>query len=194
MLSGAPPPTLNQSLVARHQQTWRLHEYHLLLPENSDELTEGDAALEDSRYTPLAPGDPLRAYLSKKMVIVHDSNGISVFEPSVYEPDRMTEKYYHQCPAPEQVTPEYARRVREILIKGEGHSAWGQFELIGRVRAGDGYVTLSKEYIDGDRGTWLYRGYFVGNTHGNFTGRWRDTLSPAEVLGYEGCFFMGRRR
>jgi hypothetical protein len=119
MLSGAPPPTLNQSLVARHQQTWRLHEYHLLLPENSDELTEGDAALEDSRYTPLAPGDPLRAYLSKKMVIVHDSNGISVFEPSVYEPDRMTEKYYHQCPAPEQVTPEYARRVREILIKGE---------------------------------------------------------------------------
>jgi hypothetical protein len=119
MLSGAPPPTLNQSLVARHQQTWRLHEYHLLLPENSDELTEGDAALEDSRYTPLAPGDPLRAYLSKKMVIVHDSNGISVFEPSVYEPDRMTEKYYHRCPAPEQVTPEYARRVREILIKGE---------------------------------------------------------------------------
>jgi hypothetical protein len=190
MLSGAPPPTLNQSLVARHQQTWRLHEYHLLLPENSDELTEGDAALEDSRYTPLAPGDPLRAYLSKKMVIVHDSNGISVFEPSVYEPDRMTEKYYHQCPAPEQVTPEYGRRVREILIKGEvgtlhpitsfpffgflklvtffysflagtahflsrydcsiylqGHSAWGQFELIGRVRAGDGYVTLSKEYV-----------------------------------------------
>jgi len=80
------------------------------------------------------------------------------------------------------------------LIAGEGHSAWGQFALIGRVRSGDGYITLSKEYIDGDRGKWLYRGYFVGDAHGNFTGRWRDTLSPAEVLGYEGCFLMGRRR
>jgi hypothetical protein len=29
----------------------------------------------------------------------------------------------------------------------QGHSAWGEFELIGRVRAGDGMVTLSKEYV-----------------------------------------------
>jgi hypothetical protein len=48
--------------------------------------------------------------------------------------------------------------------------------------------------LDGDRGKWLYRGYFVGDEYGNYTGRWRDTLSPPEVLGYEGCFFMGRRR
>jgi hypothetical protein len=112
--------------------------------------------------------------------------------------------------------------IRSFFV--QGHSAWGQFELIGRVRPGDGFVTVSKEYVswsrfyasqhaplllraelkkncygyfvqtDGDRGRWLYRGYFVGDDHGNFTGRWRDTLSPAEVLGYEGCFFMGRRR
>jgi hypothetical protein len=48
--------------------------------------------------------------------------------------------------------------------------------------------------LDGERGKWLYRGYFVGDEYGSYTGRWRDTLSPAEVLGYEGCFFMGRRR
>jgi hypothetical protein len=29
----------------------------------------------------------------------------------------------------------------------QGHSSWGEFELIGRVRAGDGFVTLSKEYV-----------------------------------------------
>ncbi|KAI0248930.1 hypothetical protein BJV78DRAFT_1276360 [Lactifluus subvellereus] len=188
LLSGAPPPTLNKSVVARHQQTWRLHEYHLLLPSDVDE--QDAAALDDDpQYKPLSPGDPLRAYLPSGLSYEYKRNGISV-----YEPGREADTFYHRCPAPEQVTREYAKRVREILIAGEGHSAWGQFELIGRVRPGDGFVTLSKEYTDGDRGKWLYRGYFVGNAHGNFTGRWRDTLSPMEVLGYEGCFFMGRRR
>ncbi|KAI9435814.1 hypothetical protein H4582DRAFT_2168347 [Lactarius indigo] len=188
LLSGAPPPTLNNSLVARHQQAWRLHEYHLLLPEGLDS-TAMKVALANPRYWPLSPGDPLRAYLPHGLTIEHERNGIRVREPGHVE-----DTFYCRCPAPEDITLEYAKRVREILIAGEGHSAWGQFALIGRVRPGDGYITLSKEYIDGDRGKWLYRGYFVGDVHGNFTGRWRDTLSPAEVLGYEGCFFMGRRR
>ncbi|KAI9463931.1 hypothetical protein F5148DRAFT_982280 [Russula earlei] len=189
MLSGAPPPTLKKSVVARHQQTWRLHEYHLLLPEDQGNSAEAAAVLEDPRYKPLSPGDPLRAYLPSGLTIERDHEGIRVYEPS-----RALDTFYHRCPAPEQLTAAYAKRVREILIAGEGHSAWGQFALIGRVRPGDGFVTLSKEYLDGDRGKWLYRGYFVGDAYGNFTGRWRDTLSPAEVLGYEGCFFMGRRR
>ncbi|KAH9001893.1 hypothetical protein EDB86DRAFT_3063635 [Lactarius hatsudake] len=188
LLSGAPPPTLNNSLVARHQQTWRLHEYHLLLPEGLDSAAT-KVALANPRYWPLSPGDPLRAYLPHGLAIEHERSGIRVREPG-----NVADTFYCQCPAQEDITPEYAKRVREILIAGEGHSAWGQFALIGRVRPGDGYITLSKEYIDGDRGKWLYRGYFVGDAHGNFTGRWRDTLSPAEVLGYEGCFFMGRRR
>ena len=48
--------------------------------------------------------------------------------------------------------------------------------------------------VDGDRGKWLYRGYLVGNRNGNFAGRWRDTISPANVSGYEGTFAMSRRR
>lgn len=47
---------------------------------------------------------------------------------------------------------------------------------------------------DGDRGIWLYRGYLVGDANGNISGRWRDTMSPVEVPGYEGCFVMSRRR
>lgn len=48
--------------------------------------------------------------------------------------------------------------------------------------------------VNGDRGRWLYRSYLVGNEYGNLSGRWRDTLTPPDVLGYEGCFMMSRRR
>lgn len=47
---------------------------------------------------------------------------------------------------------------------------------------------------DDNRGKWLYRGYLVGDAVGNFAGRWRDTVSPAPILGYEGSFAMSRRR
>lgn len=108
---------------------------------------------------------------------------------------------------------DYDAKVQDILITGDGHSAWGQFSLTGRVRPCDGFISISKEYVRpfllhvpaapaharvrqvaGDRGKWLYRGYLVGTKDGNLAGRWRDTLSPAEVHGYEGCFGMSRRR
>lgn len=114
MLSGAPPPTLNNSLVARHQQTWRLHEYHLLLPEALDGAA-AKAALADPQYSPLSPGDPLRAYLPHGLAIQQEqSGGIRVCEPG-----HVVDTFYRRCPAPEDITPEYAMRVREILIAGE---------------------------------------------------------------------------
>jgi len=113
LLSGAPPPTLNNSLVARHQQTWRLHEYHLLLPEDLDSAA-AKAALADPRYWPLSPGDPLRAYLPHGLAIEHERSGIRVREPG-----HVADTFYCRCPAPEAITPEYTKRVREILIAGE---------------------------------------------------------------------------
>ena len=113
MLSGAPPPTLNNSLVARHQQTWRLHEYHLLLPEDLDGAA-AKAALADPQYWPLSPGDPLRAYLPHGLAIQHEDSGIRVREP-----EHVVDTFYRRCPAPEEITPEYTKRVREILIAGE---------------------------------------------------------------------------
>jgi hypothetical protein len=181
MLSGAPPPTLSNTVVAWHPQTWRLREYHLLLPEDLGDEAKVTAAVEHPRYKPLSPGDPLRAYLPQGLTVDHAPNGVNV-----YEPGRVADTFYHRCPAPEYITAEYAERIREILIAGEvrahfpifgvshkmliflfgwdydntfylrcdlcsfvhqGHSAWGEFELIGRVRAGDGMVTLSKEYV-----------------------------------------------
>ena len=86
--------------------------------------------------------------------------------------------------------------------------------MIGRVRPSDGFFSLSKEYVrrptssllppylfiarmpqvDDDRGRWLYRGYMIGDTNGNLSGRWRDTLTVPQEAGYEGCFVMSRRR
>jgi hypothetical protein len=116
LLSGAPPPTLNKSQVARHQQTWRLHEYHLLLPSDVDEFDGVTTAadLEDPQYKPLSPGDPLRAYLPQGLSYEHKHDGIRV-----YEPGRVVDTFYHRCPEPEQVTREYTKRVREILIAGK---------------------------------------------------------------------------
>lgn len=34
-----------------------------------------------------------------------------------------------------------------LLTLGKGHSAWGQFNLYGRVRPLDGFISFSKEYV-----------------------------------------------
>ncbi|KAF8889100.1 hypothetical protein BD779DRAFT_1611184 [Infundibulicybe gibba] len=157
LLSGAPPLTLQKSMVVRHRQTWKLREHHLI---SSTPAQGFDCSTSPDVPGPLPAGDPLRSYFPTGTQIREHQDGIDVQEPG----------------------------------GKDGHSAWGQFNLVGRVRPCDGFVSLSKEYVDGDRGKWLYRGYLVGDVNGNLAGRWRDTLSPADVPGYEGCFTMSRRR
>jgi len=81
----------------------------------------------------------------------------------------------------------------EILITGRGHSAWGSFCLRGRVRSWDGMITLRKLYDadGGQRGQWLYRGYLIGGN--KLVGRWRDTFTDLQHVGYEGPFTLTRR-
>ncbi|GAA6016630.1 hypothetical protein JCM11491_006024 [Sporobolomyces phaffii] len=73
----------------------------------------------------------------------------------------------------------------EILLTGSGHSAWGQFNLRGRVRSWDGMFTIVKEYTPDSRGRWIYRGYRIGDS---LVGRWRDTHTPVDMSGYEGTW------
>ncbi|CAO1631285.1 unnamed protein product [Sympodiomycopsis kandeliae] len=80
----------------------------------------------------------------------------------------------------------------EMLLSGEGHSAWGRFYLRGRVRAWDGMVILTKEYRPDGRGRWLYRGYVTNQK--KFIGRWRDSFTPGDMSGYEGPFILTKRR
>ncbi|KAH9943910.1 hypothetical protein B0H21DRAFT_709738 [Amylocystis lapponica] len=176
LLSGASPAVLQRSRVAQHPHLWKVREYHLLAP------TEDE---HGAPRAPLAPGSPLRGYVSMNADVRESSAGLEISEPGRREPV----VYARYAGAAQQ-----GRTVRDVILVGEGHSSWGQFNLLGRVRPCDGLISLSKEYVDGDRGTWVYRGYMVGNVNGNLAGRWRDTLSPADVPGYEGCFIMSRRR
>ncbi|EIW56489.1 uncharacterized protein TRAVEDRAFT_170434 [Trametes versicolor FP-101664 SS1] len=179
LLSGAPPTVLQRSLVAHHPHLWKLREHHLY-------AVDGPGT---SEVRPLAPGNPLRGYLPNSCQYSESSDGVTITESGREEP-----VFYTSLASLQKMDEPPPGRLADVFITGEGHSAWGQFNLVGRVRPCDGFIILSKEYVDGDRGRWLYRGFLVGNAEGNLSGRWRDTLSPTDVLGYEGCFVMNRRR
>ncbi|KAK7688669.1 hypothetical protein QCA50_008207 [Cerrena zonata] len=173
LLSGAPPATLQRSLVAQHRQTWKLREYYLF----------------DDGSSPLPPGNPSRGYIPDGAAVREVSDGLEMKEVGSQEAI-----VYHSWSTLQKNGVSLTDKVKDVFITGEGHSAWGQFNLIGRVRPGDGFFSLSKEYVDGERGRWLYRGYMIGDVHANLSGRWRDTLTPPQVAGYEGCFVLSRRR
>ncbi|GLB44532.1 hypothetical protein LshimejAT787_1701590 [Lyophyllum shimeji] len=156
-------------------------------PSRSDSGIE----LDSDCVEPLSAGDPLRSYFPTGTQIRESRDGLEV-----QEPNRKDIIHYQRASVASGMCGFDSRgvSVQDIIITGEGHSAWGQFNLVGRVRPCDGFVSLSKEYVDGDRGKWLYRGYLVGNVKANLAGRWRDTLTPADTQGYEGCFAMSRRR
>lgn len=85
--------------------------------------------------------------------------------------------------------------IRDILITGktsERHgSAWGSFHIIGRIRSWDGLVVLLRTPVQDDEemGRLVFRGYLHD---GNFVGRWRETNTAADVVGYEGGFVVCR--
>ncbi|KAL4065502.1 hypothetical protein V8B97DRAFT_1875285 [Scleroderma yunnanense] len=173
LLSGEPPPVLRDCQVAQHSQTWKLREYHLL--NSQDGLSVVQA---------LTLGDALRAFFPEGARMRELTGSLDV-----YEQRRQETLHYKRSVYSDMCDPS----IGDIIIIGEGHSAWGQFNLYGRVRPLDGLVSLLKEYVDRDRGRWLYRGFLVGNTNGHLSGRWRDTHTAPDVLGYEGCFIMNRR-
>ncbi|KEI37590.1 uncharacterized protein L969DRAFT_96118 [Mixia osmundae IAM 14324] len=76
----------------------------------------------------------------------------------------------------------------EVLLSGSGHSAWGQFTLQGRIRTWDGHFSLVKKYTPDARGAWLYRGQSLGKDC--LVGRWRDTFTRVDQVGYEARLFF----
>ncbi|KAJ7573981.1 hypothetical protein C8J56DRAFT_980412 [Mycena floridula] len=183
LMSGAPPATLQKSLIIRHRQTWKLREYHLLGPRFRDPSVPGEIS------EPLSAGNPLRSFFPTGTQFKEYRDRLEVLDPA------SSKVLCYRRGTLWKGNEDLAdSSVYDIILTGEGHSAWGQFNLVGRIRPCDGFISLCKEYTDGDRGKWLYRGYLVGNVNGILSGRWRDTLSPANSPGYEGCFTMTRRR
>ncbi|KAG1740669.1 hypothetical protein EDB19DRAFT_1708301 [Suillus lakei] len=184
LLSGRSPSILHNCVVAQHRQTWKLREYHLTVSRGADGITGG------AKLPSLSSGDPLKAFFPPG-IRIHEHAGSA----EVHEPGKTAPLSYRQSSACGAEAEGFeCPEIQDIIVVGEGHSAWGQFNLIGRVRPCDGFVSLLKEYVEGDRGQWLYRGYLVGSISGSLSGRWRDTLSLPDANGYEGCFVMSRRR
>jgi len=183
ILAGAGPSVIQRSIVGRHKQTWRLREYHLL-----SNVSTSPTGLDDG-VRPLPGGDPLKSYFPPDAQLSETKDGLTIRYSGSPDPFQ-----YHSLCNSQQLQQSGEVRVRDVIIVGEGHSAWGQFRLVGRVRPCDGFISLLKDYSTGGRGQWLYRAYLVGNALGALTGRWRDSLTPLENPGYEGCFVMCRRR
>ncbi|KAF8999854.1 hypothetical protein BDQ17DRAFT_1360555, partial [Cyathus striatus] len=86
----------------------------------------------------LGAGDPLRSYFPTGTQITEHRDGIEVREPGSCEPIRYRRPLASAC---------RSAAVLDVIVTGEGHSAWGQFNLVGRVRPCDGFISLSKEYV-----------------------------------------------
>lgn len=79
----------------------------------------------------------------------------------------------------------YAARVKDIIVIGEGHSSWGEFKLLGRVRPFDGLLHLSKEYVSTLSSSLAFTPFFV-SLFFNFTNprdvpQKRKTRAPLHV-------------
>ncbi|KAL5525167.1 hypothetical protein ACEPAF_9036 [Sanghuangporus sanghuang] len=245
LLAGAWPSKLQDILVAQHNQTWRLREYHLLASPSSQtrytapSVSELNGTTEDP--VPLPVGDAILAHIPDGVAIRFDHSTLTLTLPSSFSPppsvpsvnsEPLPRVYtYTRCRGHSSSEPNggsngqsaddeedeesYASRVVDILLSGEGHSGWGEFRILGRVRPVDGFISIMKEYTGSDRGRWLYRGYLIGagtapsgrrsvsgadsredaeESKGYIVGRWRDMLTAAETHGYEGAFAMARRR
>ncbi|KAG6833397.1 hypothetical protein H0H87_007382 [Tephrocybe sp. NHM501043] len=139
LLSGGQPQVIQRSMAVRHRQTWKLREHHLLASKASLSVPSNDD--NSDSIQPLPAGDPLRSYFPTGTQIRESRGGINVHVPNKGEILRYR-RASTLCGENGGGVP-----VLDIIITGEGHSAWGQFNLVGRVRPCDGFVSLSKEYV-----------------------------------------------
>jgi hypothetical protein len=119
-----------------------------MAPSEADGITAGEQ---------LALGDPLRAFFPPGIRIDEHSGCVEVHEPGKIAP------LLYRRSSNAEVSGFERPKIQDIIILGEvlnnfyflelflsllqGHSAWGQFNLLGRVRPCDGFVSFSKEYV-----------------------------------------------
>ncbi|KAF8840207.1 hypothetical protein BDN67DRAFT_968916 [Paxillus ammoniavirescens] len=94
----------------------------------------------------------------------------------------------------EDFVEEKSSGVQDIIITGETcekqGEAWGYYSYIGRVRSWDGLVVLLRIAINNQnngRGRWIFKGYVHQRS---LVGRWRDTATGVQAIGFEGGFVL----
>jgi len=97
----------------------------------------------------------------------------------------------------EDVVMHQSSGVSDVLVTGvtdECHGkAWGRFSYLGRVRPWDGLISLLRIPMDpanAHLGRWIFKGYIHDQ---NFVGRWRETHSNLDTIGFEAGFVMCKR-
>ncbi|OAX38200.1 hypothetical protein K503DRAFT_691971 [Rhizopogon vinicolor AM-OR11-026] len=150
-------------------------------------------------------------------LILHDPETGKTVRYETYHPER--ENHYSgsfkgssewRCDLPPQIVSEDAQDetvddydevceellsgVTDIIITGETHErvgeAWGSFSFIGRVRPWDGFVVLLRIPTDAAHsytGRWIFKGYIHERS---LVGRWRETGTGVDQVGYEGGFVL----
>ena len=117
LLSGAPPPVLQRSLVAHHPHLWKLREHHLYAPVAED---TGDVEVRTDRCQdvwPVAPGNPLRGHIPNGTQVGESSEGVLVKEPGRAEP------VLYRSWASVKDDPEPRGKLLDVFITGEVRSA-----------------------------------------------------------------------
>lgn len=121
ILQGATPPILQGSMIARHRQTWKLREHHLI---SADPLDSG-VAVDLNPPDALSAGDPLRSHFPTGTQIKEHKDGIELHDPSrqdVLLYQRATSNRSHCVGADHGTT---CTRVQDIVITGEVLSLHG---------------------------------------------------------------------
>ena len=160
MLDGAPPDIIQRSVVGRHQQTWKLREHHLVTTDGSG--SDSGIDLELDTVKPVNPGDPLNSYFPSGTQFKEHRDGLTVHWQEAGCNRALRYQRISSIEA-QKLDGDAVSYVQDIVMTGEvgtrssialnllnalqGHSAWGQFNLFGRVRPCDGFVSLRKEYV-----------------------------------------------
>jgi len=93
----------------------------------------------------------------------------------------------------EDVVVHQSSGVSDILLTGESTErhgdAWGHFSYLGRVRSWDGLISLLRipRGPHAHSGRWIFKGYIHDQ---NFVGRWRETATKVDTIGFEAGFVM----
>ena len=110
LLSGAAPSVLQRSLVAQHRQTIKVHEWHLLEPEDNDDLAFSPYSRRPAAV-PLPPGNPSRAYVPDNFVMTEVPDGLELSASGLADP-----VVYHSCAVSAQMKDYH---VKDVFLTGE---------------------------------------------------------------------------
>jgi len=101
-------------MVARHCQTWKLREHHLLATNTS--CSDFEIKVDSHSIDPLPAGDPLRSYFPTGTRITEHGDGIEIWEPGskeVLHYQRASVTDMHNC---DQINKP---AIQDVIITGE---------------------------------------------------------------------------